>query len=153
KIEGLSVVVDMPPVAAAGVRLAKFVLSIAACSIGALMLYLAIMELVIGSNLNAIFSPIVNQTQNGAAAETKRNIERLITDLTSGQNNDAWQMPADAQQNATQLIAALDRLPAATTSQKAHLRECVPLPDKDNGRAAKISECLSVLAALQPAMI
>lgn len=79
---------EMPPVAAAGVKLARFVLWIVVTSIAALTLYLLLMDLVVGWDVRRSYSSEFKGSQSAATgASTLDRVEQLSADFRSARES------------------------------------------------------------------
>lgn len=126
-IPGVSISV-MPPVAAAGVRLAKIVLAITAGSIAGLILYLVTMEFIVRGDVRDAYQQVFNPSRIGSEFYTLGRLEKLLLDLATARRDPNWLMSKESLQNAESIMAMLKQLPSVTTTQKAQLADCVPLP-------------------------
>jgi hypothetical protein len=142
----------MAPVAAAGVKLALFVLKIATGSIVLLLIYLLSMDLIVGSDIHQAYKEVLNPSRIGSEFYTLGRLEKLSLDLSKGRQNADFQMDVEATQNAGSIITILRELPSVTSIQKNQLQECIPLP-KDASRNDKIDKCLVTIEAVRQAAL
>jgi hypothetical protein len=142
----------MAPVAAAGVRLAVFVLTIASCSIVLLIIYLISMDLIVGYDVRGVYKEVLNPSRIGSEFYTLGRLEKLSLDLTAARQNATFQMNTDSTQNATSIIGILGELPSVTGTQKQQLQDCMPLP-ADASRDDKVDKCLTVLETVRQAAL
>jgi hypothetical protein len=142
----------MPPVAAAGVNLAIFVLAMAGGSIVLLLMYLISMDLLVGADVRGAYKEVLNPSRIGSEFYTLGRLEKLSLDLSTARQNTAFQMDTEATNNASSIITILDDLPSVTVTQKEQLQDCVPLPS-DASRDDKIDQCLAILETVRQAAL
>ena len=148
---GASAVV-MAPVAAAGVKLALFVLQIATGSIILLLIYLLSGDLIVGSDVHHAYREVLNPSRIGSEFYSLGRLEKLSLDFSAVRQDASLQMSAEAAKNANEMISLLGSLPSVTITQKAQLRECVPIPS-DASRNEKVDKCLSILETVRQAAL
>jgi hypothetical protein len=153
---------EMPPVAAAGVKLAMIVLAIAASSIALLLGYLLTMDLTVGSDVRDAYRQLLTPSRVGAELFTLASIDRLAADLTASRKDPTVQFTPDSTKNLDNVIALLKQLPGLTSLQKNQLGACVPpsslSPTSEttqqlSDQNRKIDECLSLLDSMKQTAI
>jgi hypothetical protein len=143
---------EMPPVAAAGVKLARFVLWITISSIAGLVLYLFVMEIIVASNVQGGYSVVLNSKPAGAQFYALGQLERFAADLTAASTDPNWQMSDASLRNANAVIGRMESLPDISAGQKAEFKDCVPLPVSAD-RKEKLDRCGATLAELQQGVV
>jgi hypothetical protein len=131
-----------------GVKLAKAVLGITAGSILLLVAYLLIMEWMIGSNIREAYCKALDCDRAGSEIVAISTIDNFIASLTEASKNEKFQMSAEAQLNADQLLKLIDKVPSISNDQKNKLKQCNPLP-ADNTRKDKLDACLTILGDIR----
>jgi len=149
------VTASLDPKAAAGVSLAKFVLWIATASIGLLLAYLLVMDLVVAWNVGSAYNQVLNTTRTGSELYTLDRIKRFEDGLTDLLKNPTKVMSSDDLQNATVIVEMLDQLPSLTSAQKAQLEHCSSPPPTtiQPSRNGELSGCLEILTGTEQAAL
>ncbi len=135
---------NMPPVAAAGVMLAKFVLTIAGGAIVILMAYLFWMDATVAHNVADAYKQVLNPTRVGSEFYTLDRLEQFASDLNAARANAKQEMSKESAQRDHEVIGMLGELPSLSSAQKAQLNQCVPLPT-DSSRGEKLGQCITVV--------
>jgi hypothetical protein len=135
---------DMPPVAAAGVMLAKVVLSIAGGSILILMAYLVWMDGSIADNVAGAYKQVLNPSRVGSEFYTLDRLAQLASDLNAARDNPKQVLSKESGQKDQEVIGMLGELPSLGSTQKAQLNQCVPLPT-DSSRNEKLGQCIALV--------
>lgn len=172
--QGVSAVMVMPPVAAAGVQIVYIVLGITAGSIVFLLLYLLTMDLRIGNDVRAAYRDAMGHGRVGAEVRMLGRLEQLSLDLDQARRDPGWQLPATSLVMAQEVVGALGQVPSVTVGQKAALAQCIPLPPADlppavmdptgavaqpsgqpagTGRGDVLARCLGVLESIRQAAL
>lgn len=143
--------VDPTPAAArpfdrgsAGLELAKIVLRIVGGVILILMLYLAWMDLRIAGDVAGAYKQVLNPSRVGSEFYTLDRLERFASDLDAARTHSTQTLSTESVQNEQDVIKMLGDLPSLTSTQKAQLDQCVPLPT-DSTRAEKLGQCITVI--------
>ena len=131
-----------------GVKLAKAVLGITAGSIVLLILYLLVMEWMIGSNIREAYCKALDCDRAGSEIVAISTIDNFVASLTEATKSEKFQMPHEAQANADQLLKLIDKVPSVSKDQKDKLKQCNPLPT-DNTRKDKLGACLAILGDIR----
>ena len=135
---------DMPPVAAAGVLLAKVVLGIAGCSILILMAYLVWMDGSIADNVANAYKQVLNPSRIGSEFYTLDRLSQFASDLNTARDNPKQVLSKESAQRDQEVIGMLGELPSLGSARKAQLNQCVPLPT-DLSRNEKLGKCITVI--------
>lgn len=143
----------MSPVAAAGVRLALYVLNIVIGAIVLLMLYLAWMDWQVAGDIRQSYRDVLDPSRLGAELQTVEKLDRLAVDLGAAQSNTTLVLVNGAQQNAQAVLRILDRLPSLSAPQKVQLKECLPVLPVDAARSEKLLRCQAILEAVRAAAL
>jgi hypothetical protein len=145
---------SLPPVTAAGLFLAKFVLTILAGAIVILALYLGLMEWRVASDVEGAYAKVRTTEQLGTELLIVGALDRFATDIKAAQDNPTATWSDESLRNAQDILARLSRIPSATSVQKETLKVCIPPPaaavaDRD----AKLKKCVELLGELGKAVI
>lgn len=132
----------MPPVTAAGVVLAKFVLWIATGSIVAFIAYLFWMDHRIGVDVLEEYSAVSYRTVPGIDLLDTGGLEIYFLDLKAALADPKFTLNADGAKNAQLFLDTIGQIPTLSSMQKAQLAACNPLP-VDATRNDKLILCLS----------
>ncbi len=139
----------MPPVAGAGVGLARLVLYIAAGSILILTVYLISMEFSVARDVRDAYAQVLSPNRIGAEFYTLSRLEQLSVDLSTARENSEWQMSADSRQNADSILKMIATLPSIASADKTQLGECIPLPPANASRSDKLDRCIGIVRKIQ----
>ena len=129
---------------AAGVSLARIVLGIAGGGILILMLYLVWMDVSIAENVAGAYKQVLNPSRVGVEFYTLDRLEQFSADLNAARANPNQTMSKESAQKDQDVIKMLGDLPSLTSTQKAQLILCVPLPT-DPSRNEKLGQCIAVV--------
>lgn len=140
----------LPPVAAAGVKLARFVLSIAIATIILLLFYLGWMDYKIGSDLRTTYERVSDPAGAGAEFINLGRLERFIQDLDKARTDATLTWDPAALENAQSVLTLVTALPSVTQEQKSQLNACVPPPV---GARDALTPCLEILDNLRDAIL
>jgi hypothetical protein len=128
----------------AGLNLAKIVLYIVGGVIVILMLYLVFMDLRIAADVAGAYKQVLNPSRIGSEFYTLDRLERFGSDLDSARTHPTQTLSTESIQNDQDVIKMLGDLPSLTSTQKAQLNQCVPLPT-DSTRNEKLGQCITVI--------
>ena len=142
----------MAPVAKEGALLARFVLSIAAGAIGVLVIYLAWMDARIASDVAGAYKQVLNPSRIGSEFYTLDRLAHFSDDLILARTNPNQTMTSEAVRRDQDIAKMLGELPSLTSTQKAQLNQCVPLP-VDSSRNDKLDKCVAIIEAVRPAAL
>ena len=151
-LKDLGVEERMPPLAGAGVGLARLVLTITAGAIVLLLGYLLLMELIIGANVAGAYKQILNPSRIGSEFYALGRLERFSVDLNAARKDPALKVSEDSLQNAQSVVRMAGELPSVTSIQKAQLSSCVPLPT-DSTRNDKLDGCIGIAESIRRAAL
>lgn len=142
----------MPPVAAAGVKLACIVLSIAVTTIILLLGYLSWMDYKIGADVRTTYDRVIDPSGAGAEYINFGRLERLSQDLEKARADPALVLDAAAVENAQSVLKTVNALSSVPQEQKDQLKACIPPPTDPKAREALVP-CLQILSDLHAAIL
>lgn len=138
----------------AGFKLAKIVLSITAATIAILVIFLAVMEFVIGSDIRTAYERVLSPSRIGAEFLMIGELDKLSNDLTVLRKNPAVQWNTDSLQNAQKVIQVIGEVPSIAADQKTKLQLCLQPPSTtDSGRDSKLDACIAILGGIRQAIL
>lgn len=146
-VKGISLK-DMPPVAAAGVRLAQFVLWIASGTIVAFIGYLFWIDFTVGADVLEEYRAVAYRDVPGIELWDSGALNDYLHELQLAKANPHFALDAIAAKQAEQLLKTLDQLAGVSPVQKSQIGSCNPLPT-DTSREEKVSVCISRVAEIQ----
>jgi hypothetical protein len=144
----------MSPTTKVGSELAKFVLWITAGSIAVFVIYLALMEWLVASNVHDAYKRVLNPDRVGVELIVVSEVEKFSADLIAARKTSTAQWSTESNQNAQKVLALVDELPSIGADKKAHLKECNPPPQAtDTAREQKIDTCVEIATAIKQSML
>ena len=143
------VTTKMSAYAAAGLELSKRVLLITAGAILILTVYLAWIDRQISADIQSLYGNTESSPRLGLEIRTLAQFDQLSTDLRAAQvNPSAW--PSAAQQNASDVVALLERVPSIGATARAEIAACAPPPAANAvNRAQIVQTCITRIDALR----
>jgi hypothetical protein len=137
---------------AAGLQLAKIVLSIAGGAIVMLMAYLVWMDGSIADNVAGAYKQVLNPSRIGSEFYTLDGLEQFAADLNAARDNPNPATSKQSAQRDQEVVKMLGELPSLSSTQKAQLNQCVPLPT-DASRNEKLGQCIAVIDNIRQAAL
>jgi hypothetical protein len=138
-------IAGMPAVAAAGVMLAKVVLAILAGSLLTLVLYLWVTDHQHTSNLRNVSEDVLRQNSVGSEFPNLAVLDTNLKLLGDAATNPDSKLTADDEKTGRDLFVGLAKSGTITSSQKAKLDGCIPIPAASAQRTEVLKECVSIL--------
>ena len=140
----------MPPVAAAGVELVRFILWIVIAAIVFLMGYLFYIDHYNADDMTRVYDQVLAQTSAGTGVDPKR-IESLAARMESLRSKPERLLSNEEETAQRQVIADLQRSGIISEPQAASLKDCLAPPQISQDREKALATCDDLLAIVQKA--
>ncbi len=135
----------MPAVTAAGVQLARFVLSILSAALVVLVAYLWSSDWRFTSNLRLVYKEVMAQTAATNEFPSSASIETRAKSFRDAAADPQLKLSADDENGTRALAATLARLGGISDQSKTALDACIPFPINTASRTATLTKCADIL--------
>ena len=136
----------LPPLTWVGKDLSKWVLSIMAASIVALVVYLFYMERKAAADVADAYKGVLHKT--GFELGELDRLAHMKLDLRMAKDRTDWQMSETSLQDAQGVLRVAARLQTVSATQNDQLRRCIPLPN-DPHRNEMLDRCLEIVEQVE----
>jgi len=146
--------IQLSPVTAAGIELAKIVLGMTAAAILLFLLYLGTMDWLIGADVRGPYEKLVNSSPLAAQLTAAARIDKFIEQINLARTAPTAPWSPEAEDNAQQVVRLIERVPNVPAEQLAQLRVCAKaIPGSDTSRDTTLQACATTLSGISRAAI